>query len=67
MSTDGSCRVQGGSLGGLRAGAQLQVGLSAEALQNGYDRLGQLAERIAAVMEEWERASAQLQELGEAV
>jgi ATP-binding cassette subfamily F protein 3 len=45
----------------------MKSGLSAEALQNGYDRLGKLAERIAAVMEEWERASAQLQELGEAV
>ena len=45
----------------------MKSGLPAEALQNGYDRLGQLAERIAAVMEEWERASAQLQELGEAV
>ncbi len=53
--------------GVLRAGAQLHAGLSAVALQNGYDRLGKLAERIAPVMEEWERASAQLQELGEAV
>ncbi|MFN6176351.1 MAG: hypothetical protein ACK46G_02310 [Flavobacteriales bacterium] len=35
-------------------------------LQKGYDRLGDLAQRIAVVMSEWEAASAQMEELGEA-
>jgi len=39
--------------------------MPAEALQKGYDRLGDLAQRIAAVMSEWEAASAQMEELGE--
>jgi uncharacterized small protein (DUF1192 family) len=32
-------------------------------MQKGYTQLGDLAKRIASVMEEWERTSAQLQEL----
>ncbi|MEZ4738704.1 MAG: ATP-binding cassette domain-containing protein [Flavobacteriales bacterium] len=43
----------------------MKGGSSAEKLQAGYERLGDLAKRIAAVMEEWENASTQLQEMGE--
>ncbi len=43
----------------------MKGGMPAEALQKGYDRLGDLAQRIAAVMSEWEAASAQMEELGE--
>jgi ATP-binding cassette subfamily F protein 3 len=44
----------------------MKGGMPADALQKGYDRLGELAQRIAAVMSEWEAASAQMEELGEA-
>jgi multidrug resistance efflux pump len=43
----------------------MKGGMPADALQKGYDRLGELAQRIAAVMSEWEAASAQMEELGE--
>ncbi|MFN6117680.1 MAG: ATP-binding cassette domain-containing protein, partial [Flavobacteriales bacterium] len=45
----------------------MKGGMPADALQKGYDRLGELAQRIAAVMSEWEAASAQMEELGEGV
>ena len=38
-------------------------GRSDEEMQKGYTQLGDRANRIASVMEEWERTSAQLQEL----
>jgi len=41
----------------------MKGGRSADEMQKGYEKLGDLAKRIAAVMEEWERTSAQLQEL----
>jgi regulator of replication initiation timing len=41
----------------------LKGGRSDEEMQKGYTQLGDLAKRIASVMEEWERTSAQLQEL----
>ena len=47
-------------------GLQAEVmkgGRSAEDMQKGYEQLGDLAQRIAAVMQEWEQASAQLEEL----
>jgi len=43
----------------------MKGGIPATELQKGYERLGELAQRIAAVMSEWETVSAQLQELGE--
>jgi multidrug resistance efflux pump len=39
--------------------------MPADQIQKGYERLGELAQRIAATMEEWEAASAQLQASGE--
>jgi ATP-binding cassette subfamily F protein 3 len=39
--------------------------IPADQIQKGYERLGELAQRIAATMEEWEAASAQLQASGE--
>ena len=41
-------------------------GLPAAEVQAGYERLGELAQRIAAVMEEWETAAAQVEELDHA-
>jgi ATP-binding cassette, subfamily F, member 3 len=41
----------------------MKGGRSAEEMQKGYEQLGDLAQRIAAVMQEWEQASAQLEEL----
>jgi ATP-binding cassette subfamily F protein 3 len=41
----------------------MKGGRSADEMQKGYEKLGDLAKRIASVMEEWERTSAQLQEL----
>ena len=41
----------------------LKGGRSDEEMQKGYTQLGDLAKRITSVMEEWERTSAQLQEL----
>jgi hypothetical protein len=35
--------------------------MPADQLQKGYERLGELAQRIASTMEEWEAASAQLE------
>ena len=43
----------------------MKGGLSADKVQKGYERLGQLAERIAAVMSDWESAAAKLEEVGE--
>ena len=43
----------------------MKGGLSADKVQIGYERLGQLAERIAAVMSDWESAAAKLEEVGE--
>lgn len=45
----------------------MKGGMPAEALQKGYERLGELAQRIAKVMEEWENASTELQGLMEEV
>ncbi|MBP8822419.1 MAG: ATP-binding cassette domain-containing protein [Flavobacteriales bacterium] len=46
--------------------AQVMKGASApDVVQAGYARLGELAQRIAGVMEEWEAASTLLAELGE--
>ncbi len=42
----------------------MKGGMPADQLQKGYERLGDLAQRIAAVMAEWESTSAQLQDLG---
>ena len=42
----------------------MKGGMPADQLQKGYERLGDLAQRIAAVMAEWETTSAQLQDLG---
>ena len=50
----------------LRGATNKLLQMPADALQKGYDRLGELAQRIAAVMSEWESASAQMEELGEA-
>ena len=50
-----------------RINAELMAGgRDAEAVQAGYDRLGQLAKSIAATMEEWEQAAERLGELEEA-
>jgi multidrug resistance efflux pump len=38
--------------------------MPSDQLQKGYERLGELAQRIASTMEEWEAASAQLQDSG---
>lgn len=43
----------------------MKGGLANDALQKGYERLGQLAQDIAKVMEQWEGASAELQGLSE--
>lgn len=50
-----------------RLNAELMAGgKDAEALQAGYDRLGELAKTIAATMQEWEQAAERLGELEEA-
>jgi ATP-binding cassette subfamily F protein 3 len=41
----------------------MAAGLPAAELDKGYARLGELAQRIAAVMADWESASARLDEL----
>ena len=41
----------------------MKGGIPPAELEKGYDQLGQLAQRIAQVMQEWEKASEQLQEL----
>ncbi|MBK8533208.1 MAG: hypothetical protein IPL64_15165, partial [Flavobacteriales bacterium] len=41
--------------------SMMKGGIPAEQLQKGYERLGELAKRIATVMEEWETASALLE------
>jgi multidrug resistance efflux pump len=43
----------------------MKGGLPADQVQQGYERLGELAQRIAATMEEWEEAAVQMEELGE--
>ena len=43
----------------------MRTGSPAEAVQNGYERLGVLAKTIASTMEEWEGISVQLEELEE--
>jgi phage host-nuclease inhibitor protein Gam len=43
----------------------MKGGIAAAELEKGYARLGDLAQRIAAVMQEWEAASEQLQVLGQ--
>ncbi|MCB0767196.1 MAG: ABC-F family ATP-binding cassette domain-containing protein [Flavobacteriales bacterium] len=43
----------------------MKGGMPADSLQQGYERLGDLAQRIAKVMEEWENASTELQALAE--
>jgi multidrug resistance efflux pump len=41
----------------------MKGGVPADQLQKGYERLGELAQRIAGVMEQWESSSAELQSL----
>jgi ATP-binding cassette subfamily F protein 3 len=43
----------------------MKAGASNDALQQGYARLGELAQRIAAVMQQWEAAAADVEALGE--
>ena len=43
----------------------MKGGIPSDQVQAGYEKLGDLAKRIATVMEEWEAASAGLQEFGE--
>lgn len=43
----------------------MRSGVSAEQVQQGYERMGELAQRITATMKEWEAASTRLEELGE--
>jgi ATP-binding cassette subfamily F protein 3 len=43
----------------------MKGGMPADQLQKGYERLGDLAQRIAGVMEQWEAASAELEALGQ--
>jgi ATP-binding cassette, subfamily F, member 3 len=43
----------------------MKGGIAAAELEKGYARLGDLAQRIAVVMQEWEAASEQLQVLGQ--
>ncbi len=43
----------------------MKGGIPPNELQKGYERLGDLAKRIAAVMSEWETVSAQLQGMGD--
>ena len=45
--------------------AVMKGGMPADQLQKGYERLGELAKRIASTMEEWETASALVQSSGE--
>jgi flagellar biosynthesis chaperone FliJ len=48
----------------LQAGV-MRTGVSSDELQQGYAKLGELAQRIASVMQEWEAASAEVEALGE--
>jgi len=41
----------------------MKGGMPAQQLEKGYEKLGDLAKRIASVMVEWETASGQLQEI----
>ena len=43
----------------------MKSGMPADAVQKGYARMGEVAERIASTMKEWEDASLRLEELGE--
>jgi hypothetical protein len=43
----------------------MKGGLPADQVQRGYERMGELAQRIATVMAEWESTSQQLHELEE--
>jgi ATP-binding cassette subfamily F protein 3 len=43
----------------------MKGGIPPDQVQAGYEKLGDLARQIATVMEEWETASAQVEELGE--
>jgi len=43
----------------------MKSGMPADAVQKGYARMGEVAERIASTMKEWEEASTRLEELGE--
>jgi len=43
----------------------MKSGTPADAVQKGYVRMGEVAERIASTMKEWESASLRLEELGE--
>ncbi|MBK8499159.1 MAG: ATP-binding cassette domain-containing protein [Flavobacteriales bacterium] len=45
--------------------AVMKGGTPATEVQKGYEQMGQVAQRIAATMQEWETASTRLQELGE--
>ncbi len=43
----------------------MKSGAPTAEVQKGYERMGEVAQRIAATMKEWESASARLEELGE--
>jgi len=45
----------------------MKSGTDAAALQKGYDRMSEIAKRIAEHMKEWENAGARLQEFGDEV